>query len=130
MLLTRQALLAGHDDAGPATVLLGRALERLVTQPAPVIPASIQLFVAALAPLIALVALFRRQVPPREGADPSAPRARLPASLGAAIALSLLVRDAPEMPLGALFLVIAGLSLALTADDDRGVWAAISAGSG
>jgi hypothetical protein len=129
LLITRQALLASRDDAGPGTVLLGRALGRLVTQPAPLIPASIQLFVAALAPLIALVALFRRDVPPREGADPSAPRARLPSSLGAVVALSLLVRDTPEMPLGALFLVIAGLSVALTAEDDRAVWASISAGS-
>lgn len=129
LLITRQALQASRDDAGPGTVLLGRALERLLTQPTPTIPLSIQVFVAALAPLVALAALLSRAVPPREGADPSAPRARLPASLGASVALALLVRDAPEMPLGALFLVIAGLSAALSAEDDRGVWAAISAGS-
>jgi hypothetical protein len=129
LLLARQALLSTREDAGPGTVLVGRALERLLTQPAPLIPASIQLFVAALAPLVAFAALFGRTLPPREGADPSAPRGRLPSVLGASIALSLLVRDTPEMPLAALFLMIAGLSAALGAEDERGVWAAISAGS-
>lgn len=128
LIITRQALIAEHDDAGVGSLLLRRALGRLVPRPEPFVPAAVQIFVAALSPLVAVAALFSRTVPLREGADPSAPQARLPSALGASIALALLVGDAPEMPLGALFLVIAGLSAALAAEDDRGVWAGIVQG--
>ncbi|MFO0756145.1 MAG: hypothetical protein U0359_06620 [Byssovorax sp.] len=130
LVLAREGVRSLRDEAAPATVLAGRALDHLVPKPVSSLPASIQLFIAALAVLLALAALVPQRVPLREGADPSAPRARLPTYLGATIALALLVRDTPEMPLGGVLLVVAGLGAALGAEDDRGLWAAIGGGPG
>ena len=46
------------------------------------------------------------------------------------LALALVARGSPDMPLGALVLVVASMSVALAAKDDRGLWAAISAEQG
>ena len=92
--------------------LFRRALDRLLTRPAPVVPLSMQLFVAALSVVVVALALV---APPR-----------LPA-LGGALALLLVARSAPEVPLGALSLVIAALCIALAARDERGFWAAMLA---
>ncbi|WP_437802079.1 hypothetical protein [Sorangium sp. So ce693] len=112
LLATRAALAGAADDASMVEALFRRALDRLLTRPAPVVPLSIQLFVAALSVVIVALALV---APPR-----------LPA-LGGALALLLVAGSAPEVPLGALSLVIAALCVALAARDERGFWAAVLA---
>ncbi|WP_437593158.1 hypothetical protein [Sorangium sp. So ce1000] len=109
---TRAALAGAVDDASMVEALFRRALDRLLTRPAPVVPLSIQLFVAALSVVVVALALV---APPR-----------LPA-LGGALALLLVARSAPEVPLGALSLVIAALCVALASRDERGFWAAMLA---
>jgi hypothetical protein len=109
---TRQVLLADADDAGAATLLLRRAIERLMTRPEALVPLALRVFVSALAVLAALMALFAKSPAP---------------ALTGALSLALLSRGAPDVPLGAIALIIASLSIALAARDDRGVWAAIVA---
>ncbi len=121
LFLTQKALHADGDDAGALSVLVRRAVDLLIARPLPVLPAGLQIFAALLAPLLAIGALTSR---PARGASAAA---LAPPAIGAAIALALLVRDAPDMPLGALSLVVAGLTAALAAHDDRGVWDAITA---
>jgi hypothetical protein len=121
--LTQKALHADAEDADALSVLVRRAVEHLIMRPRPLLPLGFQIFVALLAPLLAIAALASR---PARGASAAA---LSPPAIGAAIALALLVRDAVDMPLGALSLVIAGLTAALAAQDDRGVWDAIGPGS-
>ncbi|WP_437746379.1 hypothetical protein WME73_16290 [Sorangium sp. So ce302] len=109
---TRAALAGAADDASIVEALFRRALDRLLTRPAPVVPLSMQLFVAALSVVVVALAIV---APPR-----------LPA-LGGALALLLVAGSAPEVPLGALSLVIAALCIALVARDERGFWAAMLA---
>jgi hypothetical protein len=124
LLLTRQALLAERDDAGPGTLLVRSAAERLLARPAPYLPLGFQIFVVLLAPLLAALALLA----PRGSASGGARTAPIPPAVGAAIALALLVRDTPEIPLAGLALVIAALAAALAAHDERGIWDAIDRG--
>ncbi|MGK4005648.1 hypothetical protein WMF31_23680 [Sorangium sp. So ce1036] len=112
LLATRAALAGAGDDASMIESLFRRALDRLLTRPVPAVPLSMQLFAAALSVAVAALALA---APPR-----------LPA-LGGALALLLIARSAPEVPLGALSLVIAALCVALAARDERGFWAAVLA---
>ncbi|WP_437580323.1 hypothetical protein [Sorangium sp. So ce887] len=112
LLVTRAALAGAADDASMLEVLLRRALDRLLTRPAPVVPLSMQLFVGALSVVVVALALI---APPR-----------LPV-LGGALALLLVARSAPEVPLNALSLLIAALCVALAARDERGFWAAVLA---
>lgn len=114
-LATRQAIIGGADDAGTASLLLRRAATRFLTRPEPFVPAQIQFFVGFLAVFAAVSALFGRgQIP----------------ALAGAIALALVARGSPDMPLGALVLVVASMSVVLAARDDRGLWAALSAAEG
>lgn len=119
LFLTQRALHADGDDAGALSVLVHRAVERLLVRPLPIVPMGFQIFVALLAPLLAIAALLSR---PARGASAAA---LAPPAIGASIALALLMRDAADMPLGALALVIAGLTAALAAHDERAVWDAI-----
>ncbi|WP_437960050.1 hypothetical protein WME76_10675 [Sorangium sp. So ce119] len=112
LLATRAALAGAAEDASIVETLFRRALDRLLTRPAPVVPLSMQLFAAALSVVVVALALI---APPR-----------LPA-LGGALALLLVARSAPEVPLGALSLVIAALCVALASRDERGFWAAMLA---
>jgi hypothetical protein len=123
LFLTQQALHADGEDAGALSVLVHRAVERLMVRPLPLLPMGFQIFAALLAPLLAIAALVSR---PARGASVAA---LAPPAIGASIALALLMRDAADMPLGALGLVIAGLTAALAAQDDRGVWDAIGPGN-
>lgn len=111
-LATRAALAGAADDAATIDTLARRALERLLTRPAPMVPHAVQLFVAALSVAVAALVLA---APPR-----------LPA-VGGALALLLIARSAPEVPLNALALVVAALCLVLAAGDERGFWAAVLA---
>ncbi len=112
LLVTRAALAGAADDASMIETLFRRALDRLLTRPAPVVPLSMQLFVGALSVVVVALALI---APPR-----------LPV-LGGALALLLVARSAPEVPLNALSLLIAALCVALAARDERGFWAAVLA---
>jgi hypothetical protein len=123
LVLTQKALHADAEDAGALSVLVRRAVEHLMMRPRPLLPLGFQIFAALLGPLLAVAALASR---PARGASAAA---LSPPAIGAAIALALLMRDAVDMPLGALALVIAGLTAALAAQDDRGVWDAIGPGS-
>jgi hypothetical protein len=120
LFLTQRARFADGDDAGAFSVLVHRAVERLIARPLPLLPAAFQIFVAVLAPLLAIAAIASR---PARGAGAAA---LAPPAIGAAIALALLMRDAADMPLGALALVIASLTVALAAHDERAVWEAIA----
>lgn len=109
---TRQAVIGGTDDADVVSLLLRRAAARLLTRPEPFLPLMAQIFIGFLAVFLAIGALFARgQVP----------------ALAGALALALVARGSPDMPLGALVLGVASMSVALAARDDRGLWAAISA---
>ena len=123
LFFTQKALRAEAEDADALSVLVRRAVEHLILRPRPLLPLGFQIFAALLAPLLAIAALASR---PARGASAAA---LSPPAIGAAIALALLVRDAVDMPLGALALVIAGLTAALAAQDDRGVWETIGPGS-
>jgi hypothetical protein len=108
--LTRQALAAGAEDSSSANVLIRRALDTLLTGPAPHGPVAVRLFFTALGPVVAAAALFtRRQMP----------------ALTGGIALVVLGRMAPEVPLHGLALMIGSLAVALASRDDRGLWAAL-----
>ncbi len=120
LLLTQRASGADGDDAGAFSVLVHRIVERLILRPLPLVPVGFQIFVALLAPLLAIAALASR---PARGASAAA---LAPPSIGAAVALALLMRDAADMPLGALALVIASLTVAIAAHDERAVWEAIA----
>jgi len=111
LVATRYALAGTADDAGTASLLLRRAAERLLTRPDPFGPVGLRVFVAALSVFIAIGALLAR--------------GRIPAFMGA-LSLLLVARGSPDMPLGALLLVVASLSLALASKDERGVWAALT----
>ncbi|MEP7122059.1 MAG: hypothetical protein ABJE95_14160 [Byssovorax sp.] len=120
LFLTQRARAADGDDAGTLSVLVHRVVERLIARPLPLLPAGFQIFVALLAPLLAIAALASR---PARGASAAA---LAPPSIAAAIALALLMRDAADLPLGALALVIAALTVAIAAHDERAVWDAIA----
>jgi hypothetical protein len=120
LFLTQLALRGDGEDAGAMSVLLHRAVARLIVRPLPIVPVGFQIFIAVLAPLLAIAALASR---PARGASAAA---LAPPAIGAAIALALLMRDAADMPLGALALVIAGLTVALAAHDERAVWEAVA----
>lgn len=113
LLVTRQALAGGAEDASALDVLVRRALDRLLTRPAPLLPLNLQLFTAALGVLVALCSLFAR---------------RDVRALAGALVLALVARAAPDTPLGALSLMIAAFALLLTVRDDRGLWASILGG--
>jgi hypothetical protein len=99
--------MTATDDAGPAVVLLRRVADRLVSRPESYFPQPISIFMAFLTPLVAVAALFARSLVP---------------ALSGAIALALLSRGSPEMPLGAASLMIAALAVPLAGRDDRGIW--------
>jgi hypothetical protein len=120
LFLTAKARAADGDDAGAFSVLVHRVVQRLISRPLPLLPVGFQIFVALLAPLLAVAALASR---PARGASAAA---LAPPSIAAAIALALLLRDAADMPLGALALVIAALTVAIAAHDERAVWEAIA----
>jgi hypothetical protein len=111
LLGTRVVLASSHDDASALSVLLGRATRAFVLRPEPLGPTTLITFVTLLAPALAVAALVSRS--------------RVPAFSGA-LALALLARGAPDVPLCALVLVIASLSTALAARDQRGMWAALA----
>lgn len=111
-LATRQAMVGAADDAGVVSLLIRRAADRLLTRPEPFLPAPVQVFVGFLALFAAAAVVFvRGQVP----------------ALAGVLALALVARGSADMPLGALVLIIASMSLVLAARDDRGLWAAITA---
>jgi hypothetical protein len=111
LLGTRLVLASSHDDASALSVLLGRVTRAFVLRPEPLGPATLITFVTLLAPALAMAALVSRS--------------RVPAFSGA-LALALLARGAPDVPLCALALVIASLSTALAARDQRGMWTALA----
>jgi hypothetical protein len=126
LLLTQQALRADLEDAGMLSLLIRRAAEHLMTRPTPLLPMGPLIFVAVLAPLVAVAALGVRSVtPPGDGSAQPTVSAPIPPAIRGVLALALLVRGAPEMPLSGLLLVVAAVSVALASRDDRGVWEAI-----
>ena len=109
-LAARQAVAGGAEDARAVDLLIRRALDRLISQPQPFVPAGVQLFVAALAVATAALSVIApRTLPPLSGA----------------LALVLVARSAPDVPLGAIALVVAAFGVALAAHDDRALWAAL-----
>ena len=113
--ITRTVVLADPEDPSFATVLLHRAVERLLTKPEPAYFVASRVFAAVLGPLVGVAALLKP--------------GQLPALAGA-VALVAVACGAPEAPLPALALTLAALGVALAARDDRGVWAAIAAAKG
>ena len=108
---TRQAIAGTSDEAAAMSVLLARAAKNLVLRPEPFVSPVIATFVAFAAPAIAVAALATRSLTP---------------ALSGAIALLLVARGAPDVPLCSLALVLASLATVLAARDHRGLWAAIA----
>jgi hypothetical protein len=98
------------DDPGPFVVLVRRAVDRLVTRPEPFVPVQAAAFVAVLAPALALACVVARGMLP---------------VLAGGFALVLFAKDAPEMPLGALSMLVGTVAIALGAHDERTLWASI-----
>jgi len=111
LLATRQALIGSSDEAGDLSVLLHRASGALSLKPLPFGPPAAGTFVVILAPILAASVLVSRA---------------LPAALAGALALALLSRGAPDVPLCALTLVIASITVMLAARDTRGFWASLT----
>jgi hypothetical protein len=111
LFLTRQALAGQSSDAQGLDLLCWRAAGRLLDRPEAALPLALRIFVAFLAPLAAVRALFAR------GAL---------GPLGAGVALALASRGALEMPPCALMLIVGALAVALTARDGRALWASLS----
>jgi hypothetical protein len=110
LVATRLALGGEQEDAGAASVLFHRIAAGLLPHPHPYAPPALALFVAFLAPIIAGALLVRRGPVP---------------ALGGAVALALLARGAPEVPLAALGLLTSGLALALLGADPAAIWTAL-----
>ncbi len=113
LFFTRQALAGQSSDAHGLDLLCWRAAVRLLDRPDAALPLGFRIFVAFLAPLVALAALLTRG-------------ALVP--IGAAVALALAARGAAEMPPCALMLIIGALAVALTARDGRALWASLLSG--
>lgn len=97
-------------SAAPGWVFAARAMDRLIPTPAPSLPASFSLFLAALAPALAVGALATRR--------------QIPAIIGA-LALVLTAGVMVDAPLLALMLTTASLATVLASRDDRGMWEAL-----
>ncbi|HVK65078.1 MAG TPA: hypothetical protein VM694_11405 [Polyangium sp.] len=108
---TRAALAGTSDEAAAVSVLLARAAKNLILRPEPLAWPVVATFVAFAAPAIAVAALATRTLTP---------------ALSGAIALLLVARGAPDVPLCALALVLASLATVLASRDHRGLWAAIT----
>jgi hypothetical protein len=98
-------------DPGPFYFLIKHGAARLLARPVPYVPAMAEVFVAILAPLLALAALTQRR--------------QVPALLGG-LALLLIAGTSAEIPLNGMALVVASLSITIASRDARGVWAAIA----
>jgi hypothetical protein len=110
LVATRLALGGEQEEAGAAAVLFHRIGAGLLPHPLSFAPPALALFVAFLAPVIAGALLVRRGPVP---------------ALGGAVALALLARGSPEVPLAALGLLTSGLALALIGTDPAAIWAAL-----
>lgn len=105
-LMARQ-LVAGAADGGFMSVLLRRSLRTLLPQPGPYLPLFVQALFESLAVVVAVgLAFFRSRHSPLAGA----------------LALVVLARSAPEIPLAGLGLAVAALSVILVAHDGRTMW--------
>ncbi len=110
LVATRLALGGEQEDAGAVSILFHRIGAGLLPHPLTFAPVPLALFVAFLAPVIAGALLVRRgQVP----------------ALGGVVALALLARGSPEVPLAALGLLASGLALALIGSDPAAIWSAL-----
>jgi len=108
---TRYAIAGTSDDAGAVSVLLSRSAQAMTLRPEPFFTAPVTTFVAFAAPMIAIAAVTTRTLTP---------------ALQGAIALLLVARGAPDVPLCALTFTLASIATVLAARDHRGLWAEIS----
>ena len=101
----------GGSEGSPFWQLLAhRSIERLLVSPGPYVWLPLRYLLEAIAPLLGVVAVAtRRQIAPVMGS----------------LALVLLARPSTDVPLSALALALAALSAALTARDDRSMWAVV-----
>jgi hypothetical protein len=100
--LTSVAAVASGGQGGPWAAVLGAGLYHLLQTPAPLASLPLRYFVALLGPALAAVATLGRG---------------RPASVRAALALMLVGGTDADVPLCALCLVVASLSLVLAAFD-------------
>jgi len=107
----RQAAVGAGSDAGLASVLLKRAADRFLTQPAPHLSHAARLFLGFLTPLTAAALLFVRRM----------------RGLTAAVALTIVAADISSAPLGAIALVLASLAVLLFARSGHVLWSALIA---
>jgi hypothetical protein len=113
--LTRQGLAGGGEDSATVNVLIRRSLDTLMPRPDPHGLVAVRLFFTALGPVVAAAALLtRRQMP----------------ALTGGLALVVLARTAPEVPLHGLALIIGSLSVALASRDARGLWSTLLSSEG
>jgi hypothetical protein len=105
------AAARGVREAAPFWQLVAhRALDRLLSVPTPYVWLPLRLLLEATAPLLALVAIATRH--------------QIPSVMGS-MALILVARPTTDVPLSALAIALAALSIPLAAHDEKSMWAMI-----
>lgn len=109
---TRGAILGADPDAGPAAVLLHRAVVFLGASPATWASPALSTFATLLTPVTAVTVLVIGGRSPLTGA----------------LVLALLTRTTPEIPLCGSGLFVASAALSLAARDGRALWESLGVG--
>jgi hypothetical protein len=110
MVIVWGAVRGARENAPLWQVVAHRALDRLLATPTPYVWLPLRHLLEATAPLLGLVAIAtRRQIP----------------SVMASIALVLVARPTTDVPLSALAIALAALSVTLAAHDDKSMWATV-----
>ncbi|NUO53561.1 MAG: hypothetical protein HOV80_32315, partial [Polyangiaceae bacterium] len=100
------------DDLEPISfVVLRRAVQHLLTRPAPLLPEALVMGITIATPLVSLAALLQRHAPSR---------------LAAAVGLTVLAGSSADIPILGLGLACGALFLGVYAADPHGVSAAVS----
>ena len=110
MVVVWGAARGARESAPLWQVVARRALDRLLAPPTPYVWLPLRHLIEASAPLLALVAVStRRQIP----------------SVMGSMALVLVARPTTDVPLSALAIAVAALSIPLAAHDDRSMWVTV-----
>ncbi len=113
---TMRAIAGRADEASRGAVFFARAADRLAWRPSPGASSlwTFASFVGPIAAIVVLVGLLR-------GSD-----RRAPPAVVASVVLILVGHASMDVPAGAIAMMIASLSLALAAHDQRGLWRSLS----
>lgn len=109
----RLAALAPDDLEPISFVVLRRAVQHLLTRPAPLVPEALVMGITIATPLVSLAALLQRHAPSR---------------LAASVGLAVLAGSSADIPILGLGLACGALFLGVYAADPHEVSAAVAAG--